>query len=66
VWDPEVQWTMSVENQVANVDYCPFEGTSVKGKAELVFLKGCLAAKDGKVVLEKTGSYVPRKSRMEL
>ncbi len=66
VWDPDVQWTMSVENQVANVDYCPFEGTSVKGKAELVFLNGRLAAKDGQVVLEKTGSYVPRKSRMEL
>lgn len=66
VWNPDVQWTMSVENQVANVDYCPFEGTSVKGKAELVFLKGRLAAKDGKVLLEKTGSYVPRKRHMEL
>ncbi|WP_312442753.1 dihydropyrimidinase [Lacrimispora sp.] len=66
VWNPDVQWTLSVENQVANVDYCPFEGTSVKGKAELVFLKGRLAAKDGQVVLEKTGSYVPRKRRMEL
>ncbi|WP_312500695.1 dihydropyrimidinase [Lacrimispora sp.] len=66
VWNPDVQWTLSVENQVANVDYCPFEGTSVKGKAELVFLKGRLVAKDGQVVLEKTGSYVPRKRRMEL
>jgi dihydropyrimidinase len=66
VWNPDVQWTMSVENQVANVDYCPFEGTDVKGKAELVFLKGRLAAKDGQVVLEKSGSYVPRKRRMEL
>ncbi|MEY8352418.1 dihydropyrimidinase [Lachnospiraceae bacterium 54-53] len=66
VWNPDVRWTMSVENQVANVDYCPFEGIEVKGKAELVFLKGRLAAKDGQVVLEKTGSYVPRKSHMEL
>ena len=48
------------------MDYCPFEGTDVKGKAELVFLKGRLAAKDGQVVLEKSGSYVPRKRRMEL
>ena len=45
VWNPDIEWTMSVENQVANVDYCPFEGTKVKGKAELVFLKGELAAK---------------------
>ena len=57
---------MSVENQVANVDYCPFEGMKVKGKAELVYLKGELAARDGNVVLEKKGSYVPRQRRMEL
>ncbi len=30
---------MSVENQVANVDYCPFEGTKVKGKGGAGFLK---------------------------
>jgi len=66
VWNPDARWTMSVENQVANVDYCPFEGIEVKGKAELVFLKGRLAAEDGHVVLEKTGSFVPRKRHMEL
>ena len=66
VWNPDTEWTMSVENQVANVDYCPFEGTKVKGKAEQVYLKGELAARDGNVVLEKKGSYVPRQRRMEL
>ena len=65
VWNPETDWTMSVENQVANVDYCPFEGIKGKGKAELVFLKGRLAAKDGMVVLEKSGVYVPRDTYME-
>ena len=66
VWNPDTKWTISVENQVANVDYSPFEGTDVKGKAELVFLKGRLAAENGKVVLEKTGEFVPRKPYMEL
>ena len=66
VWDPDTRWTLSVKNQVANVDYCPFEGTEVTGKAEMVFFKGRLAAKDGRVILEKTGSYVPRKRHMEL
>lgn len=65
VWDPEASYVMSVENQVANVDYCPFEGMEMKGKAALVFLKGELAAKDGKVIIEKTGSYVKRKSTVE-
>ncbi|WP_333651239.1 dihydropyrimidinase [Lacrimispora sp.] len=66
VWNPDTKWTISVENQVANVDYSPFEGTDVKGKAELVFLRGRLAAENGKVVLEKTGEFVPRKPYMEL
>lgn len=66
VWAPDEEWTISVANQVANVDYCPFEGTRVKGKAELVFLKGELAAEDGKPVLEeKRGSYVARNRRVE-
>ncbi len=55
---------MSVENQVAHVDYCPFEGISVEGKAELVFLGGRLAAENGEVLLEKTGSYVARNKPM--
>ena len=29
-------------------------------------MKGELAARDGNVVLEKNGSYVPRQRRMEL
>lgn len=66
VWNPDTEWTMSVENQAANVDYCPFEGTKVKGKAEAVYLKGRLAAENGKVVLSKAGSYVTRKPHIEL
>ena len=66
VWNPESRWTMSVDNQVAHVDYCPFEGITVEGKAELVFLKGRLAAENGKVLVEKTGSYVARNKHMGL
>ncbi len=66
VWNPDARWTMTAENQAANVDYCPYEGTKVTGKAELVFLKGRLAAADGRVVLEKTGAYISRKRHMEL
>lgn len=66
VWDPDIEWVISKDNQVANVDYSPFEGTKVHGKAEEVYLKGELAAKDGKVVLEHTGSFVPRGLRMSL
>lgn len=66
VWNPDEEWTLTRDNQVANVDYCPFEGTKVKGKAERVYLKGRLAAENGRVVLEHTGGYVTRKPHMEL
>lgn len=66
VWNPKEVWTMSVTNQVANVDYCPFEGTQVTGRAELVYLKGRLAAQEGRVLLTGAGAYVPRKKHMEL
>ena len=66
VWDPDVSWVLSGENQVANTDYCPFEGWKVKGKAAKVYLRGQLVAEDGVVVSEKKGSYVRRKTRVSL
>ncbi len=66
VWDPEASWTLSVENQQAKTDYCPLEGTDVQGKAAQVYLRGVLAAEDGKVVKELTGRYVKRGKRQGL
>lgn len=60
VWNPETQWTMSKEHQQTNIDYCPMEGTQIKGRAEKVFLRGRLAAADGEIIEEKTGQYVRR------
>lgn len=60
VWNPETKWAMSVKNQVSLADYCPFEGKEVQGQAEMVFLNGVLAVKDGQV-LTKTGRYLRRK-----
>ena len=36
------------------------EGTTIKGRAEKVFLRGQLAAENGEIIAEKTGQYVPR------
>lgn len=66
VWEPDEEWVISAADQAAKVDYCPFEGTRVKGKAGLVLVKGELAARAGRPVSEeKRGSYVPRGRRME-
>ncbi|GAA0798119.1 dihydropyrimidinase [Faecalicatena orotica] len=60
VWNPETEWTISKEHQQTNIDYCPMEGTTIKGRAEKVFLRGQLAAENGEIIAEKTGQYVPR------
>lgn len=60
VWNPETEWTISKEHQQTNIDYCPMEGTKIKGRAEKVFLRGQLAAENGEIIAEKTGRYVPR------
>lgn len=60
VWNPETEWTISKEHQQTNIDYCPMEGTKIKGRAEKVFLRGQLAAEKGEIIAEKTGRYVPR------
>lgn len=65
VWDPAVSWEISVAEQVSRCDYSPFEGYQVKGRAEKVYLRGVLAAENGKVVQEHQGRYVARKKWME-
>ncbi|MEG1857498.1 MAG: amidohydrolase family protein, partial [Pseudoflavonifractor sp.] len=61
VWDPAARWTISAQNQVQNVDYTPYEGMAVQGRAETVFLGGLPVVEGGKVTREKQGQFVPRK-----
>lgn len=58
VWDPDAEWTLSKESQQSACDYCPLEGTTLKGKAEKVYLRGCLAAENGEIREEYKGQYV--------
>lgn len=61
VWDPQTEWTLSKESQKANTDYCPMEGTVVKGRAQQVYLRGELAAENGEILVEYSGQYVAAK-----
>lgn len=65
VWDPEEKWVLTDENQVANTDYQPFAGTAVEGRAQMVYLRGRLAAENGRVVREEEGVFIPRGKPME-
>lgn len=58
VWNPETEWTLSAKTQQSACDYCPLEGTILKGRAEQVYLHGELAAENGKIVKAGLGRYV--------
>lgn len=60
VWNPETKWTIRAKEQVQKVDYSPYEGFELKGRAELVYVAGTLVAKDGKPTGAKPGKYVAR------
>lgn len=58
VWNPKTEWTLSAKTQQSACDYCPMEGTKLKGRAEQVYLHGELAAENGKIVKAGLGRYV--------
>ena len=60
VWDPELRWTISAQHQTQAVDYNPYEGLVVTGKATTVFLNGEAVVEGGAPVKEKTGRFVHR------
>jgi dihydropyrimidinase len=60
IWDPEYRGVITAKEQLQKVDYTPYEGIEVKGRAEAVLLQGKLVVDQGKVILEKEGRYVFR------
>jgi dihydropyrimidinase len=61
VWDPNCRWELRAAEQVQNVDYSPWEGFSLTGRARGVFLRGELVAENGRVIRPGTGRYVARR-----
>lgn len=58
VWNPEAEWTITAADHQSACDYAPMEGTKIHGRAEQVYLRGTLAAQNGKILVEKTGKYI--------
>lgn len=58
VWNPDEEWTLSAQTQQSAADYCPLEGLRLKGRAEQVYLRGMLAAKNGVIEKRYAGKYV--------
>lgn len=60
VWDPRQRWTIRAADQQQNVDYTPYEGMDVHGRAHLVYVNGVLAARDGVPTDAIAGEYISR------
>lgn len=60
VWNPRVAWTITAEGQHQAVDYTPWEGEQVRGRAAYVYVNGVLVARDGEPTGAVPGRYVSR------
>ena len=60
VYDPEGEHILHAAEQIANVDYNPYEGFLLRGSIDSVWLRGTLAAEKGKVLESRGGVFLPR------
>ncbi|MDO5390601.1 MAG: dihydropyrimidinase [Eubacteriales bacterium] len=58
VWNSDTTWSMTAKAQQSACDYCPMEGTAIKGRAEQVYLRGTLAAENGTILETYKGHYI--------
>ena len=61
VLDPHGQGVITAADQLANVDYSPYEGMPVQGRIDAVYLRGRLSVQDGTVLCDNGGSFVERR-----
>lgn len=63
IFDPDEKHTLSVKTHHMNADYSSYEGWEVTGKVKTVLLRGRIAVKDGKALVQKGyGRFIRRKA----
>ena len=61
LYDPNSQWTISVENHHMNMDYSAYEGVTVDGKVHTVMLRGQVIMENSTYIGKKgDGKYLRR------
>lgn len=60
IFDPDVEWTIEPESLHMATDYSPFEGRSVRGRAETVLVRGQRVIDEGLVGDPSHGEYLHR------
>lgn len=66
VWDPDQEHVLSVETLHMRVDYSPYEGRKVRGKATHVLSRGEVIVEDGKFLSKKGRGQFVRRSTFNL
>jgi dihydropyrimidinase len=62
IWDPEKEFTLSLQNLHSNIDYTPYEGWAVVGAPEYVLSRGKVIVHDNEFIGEKgAGRFLKRK-----
>lgn len=64
VWDPTAASRLTAVGQEMNCDYSPWEGFALTGGPKAVYLRGRLAAENGKCLKTVSGEYLRRKPAM--
>jgi dihydropyrimidinase len=65
LFDPQQSTIIRQENLLENVDYSPYEGTKLHGRVVEVLMKGQVVARNGKILVEPRGKFLPRKISKE-
>ena len=60
IFDPNYTGSITAAGQYQNVDYTPYEGFPLRGRADAVLLGGEVAVRGGRVLLERRGRFVRR------
>ena len=60
IWEPCSE-KIEARHQMQSVDYTPWEGVEVLGKAKMTILRGEVCMEKGCVVKKGTGKYIPRR-----
>lgn len=59
IWDPEHSEVIANQSRYSRAGYTPYEGAEIKGRVKDVYLRGEQVVKNGKVIVTKTGKYIP-------
>jgi len=60
VWDTRERWTIEASRLLSRAGWSPWEGVSCTGRARAVFLRGVLAAENGRVLEGNGGRFIKR------